>query len=101
MLLPLDGPSKQLKITIDTVTPALAKADTLPKPERKVLTLQGNGRFYVYFADESGAPNAATVLANGFLQFKDQIETYEAADSQDVYLLAVSGTVDVVVAERA
>lgn len=101
MLEALDGPSKQGKLSgVTTSTPVEAKVGASSFEGRKVVTLQGNGKFYVYFADEGVVPNAATVSADGFLQFKDAKETYEAGPLQIVYVLAVAGTVDIVVAER-
>lgn len=101
MYSPLDGPSKQgLLSGVTTSTPVVAKADTTAFEGRQVITLQGDGKFYVYFADEGETPNAATVSANGFIQFKDAKETYEAGSQQVVYVLAFSGTVDIRIAER-
>ena len=102
MFLPLDGPAKQgVLSSVGTVTPVECKIEAQPFSERKVITLQGDGKFYVYFADEGETPNAATVSANGFTQFKDQKETYEASCQQAVFVLSVTGTIDIVLAERA
>lgn len=101
MYQPLDGPAKQGKLTaVGTATPVEAIVGGSAFTGRQVITLQGNGKFYVYFADEGVVPNAATVSADGFLQFKDAKETYEAGSQQAVYVLAVSGTVDIIIAER-
>ncbi len=102
MLQPLDGPSKQFKLSsVGTATPIEVKAGVSSFGERKVVTLQGNGKFYIYFADEGEVPNAATVSANGFWQGKNSKESYEASGSQAIYVLAFTGTVDIVGAERA
>ena len=62
--------------------------------------MQGDGKFYIYFADEGETPNAATVSANAFTQSKDSINTYEAGPKQVVFVLAVTGTVNIKLAER-
>ena len=98
----LDGPSKQFKLSaVGVVTPVEVFASGSSFSERKVVTLQADGKFYIYFADEGETPNAATVAANGFIQYKDAKESYEAAGSQAVFVLAVTGTVDIRGAERA
>lgn len=101
MIQPLDGPSKQGTLSsVGTVTPVEVKVDASAFEGRQVITLQGNGRFYVYFADDGVVPSAANVSTDGFLQFRNAKETYEASASQAVYVLAVTGTVDIKVAER-
>lgn len=101
-LLPLDGPSKSFKLSaVGTATPVEVYASGSAFAERKVVTLQGDGKFYVYFADEGETPNAATVSANGFIQYKDAKESYEATGSQAMFVLAFTGTVDIRGAERA
>jgi hypothetical protein len=100
--LPLDGPSAQLKIAIGSATVVEAKVGGSALSERKVITLQPlNGKVYVYFADDGAVPSASTVSTNGLILFKNAKETYEASHSQRVYLLALSGTTDVVVSERS
>jgi hypothetical protein len=102
MLQPLDGPSKSFKLSsVGTVTPVEVFATGSAFAERKVITLQSDGKFYIYFADEGEVPDAATVSANGFIQYKDAKESYEASGSQAVFVLAVSGTVDIRGTERA
>ena len=102
MLQPLDGPSKSFKLSaVGIATPVQVKAGASAFEERKVITLQSNGNFYIYFADEAETPNAATVAANGFIQYKNAKESYEASDTQIVFVLAVTGTVDIRGAERA
>lgn len=102
MFQPLDGPSSQgLLSSVGTSTPVEVKVGGSAYEDRKVITMQGDGKFYVYFADEGETPNAATVSANGFVQFKDQVQSWEAGEQQAVWVLAVTGTVDVRIAERA
>jgi hypothetical protein len=98
----LDGPSKQGTLSaVGTATPVEVKVGASAFVERQVVTLQSTGKFYIYFADEGVVPNAATVIADGFTQFKDALNSYEATDQQAVYVLAVAGTVDIKLAERA
>jgi|TARA_R110000851_G_scaffold293070_3_gene447634 hypothetical protein len=102
MLQPLDGPSKSFKLSsVGVTTPVEVFATGSAFPERKVITLQSDGKFYIYFADEGEVPNAATVSANGFIQYKNAKESYEASGSQAVFVLAVTGTVDIRGTERA
>lgn len=101
MLLPLDGPSKQFVIAVTDATVQEVKAGASAFAERKVITLQGDGKFYVYFADEGETPSAVDVSTKGFIQYKNAKESYEAAGSQAVYILAETGTVNVRGAERA
>lgn len=98
----LDGPALQGTLSgVGTATPVEVKVGGSAFSERKVVSLQGDGKFYVYFADEGVVPNAATVAADGFTQFKDALNSYEASDTQAVYVLAVTGTVNIKIAERA
>ena len=101
MLLPLDGPSLQAVLPVGTATVVEAKVGGSDLSERKAVTLQPlTGKVYVYFGGDAGMPSAATVIANGLLLFKNAKETYEASNSQSIYLLAVTGTVNIVVVER-
>jgi len=102
MMLPLDGPSSQYTLSVNTTVVTEVKNGAERWAGRSVITLQPtDGRIYVFFGDGGPAPSAATVIARGFLIFKNAKETYEASDKQEVYILAVSGTVSVRVAERA
>lgn len=102
MLLPLDGPSIQGLLSVDTSTVQEVKVGGSPLSERKVVTLQPkDGRVYVYFGDGVTTPNAATVAASGILIFKNAMISYEASESQHIFMLAVSGTVNVAIIERA
>ena len=89
-LLPLDGPSKQFSVTIDTVTVVELKKDASALEERKVITIQAEGKIYLYFGEEGAVPNAATVAADGFIHYKNGKETYEASNTQKIYALSVS-----------
>lgn len=101
MLLPLDGPSKQFSTAITDAAVFEIKAGVTVFEERKIITLQGDGKFYVYFADEGETPSVSDVNTKGFLQYKNAKESYEATGSQAVFVLADSGTVNIRGAERA
>ena len=102
MLQPLDGPSAQGSISVNTTVVQEAKVGASVKEERAVLTLQPlDGTIYVYFGDGTATPNAATMIADGFEHPKKSLRSYEAGPQQQVFILAKTGTVDVKVAERA
>ena len=102
MFQPLDGPSSQIKLTsVGTVTPVEVKVGADPLDDRQVITIQPTGNIRIWFASSDTTPLAATISANGFLHYKDAKESYEAGSKQKVWILAVSGTVDVIIAERA
>ena len=93
-LLPLDGPAEQTVLSV-TTTQVEAKVGTTAFSERKVVTLQPlDGKIRVFF--KTGLANSS-----GLLVHKNQIISLEAADTQPIYIAAESGTVNVVVAERA
>ena len=101
MFQPLDGPAVQTKITsVGTVTPVEVKVGASALTDRQVITLQPTGNMKVYFSDGT-TPSAATVLANGLDHAKNAKESYEAGERQKVFILAASGTIDVVIVERA
>lgn len=100
-LSPLDGPSAQLALSVTSSVVQEAKAGGSALSERKVITLQPTQNIYVYFGDGITTPNAATVSTNGIKHFKDQLNTYEASNTQPVFILAVSSTASVIVVERA
>jgi len=101
MFLPLDGPSSQIKKTsVGTVTPVEVKVGGSALVERQVITMQPTGNMKVYFGDGT-TPSAATILANGLDHVKSAKETYEAGSQQQVWILAATGTIDVIVVERA
>jgi outer membrane protein assembly factor BamB len=103
MLLPLDGPSLQDSGSVDTITPVEVRVGGSTLTERKVVTIQPkNGKLYYYFVDSTGAtPSAATLIADGLLIFKNQIMTFEVSEQQKIFVLAVSGTVNFIMVERA
>lgn len=103
MLQPLDGPSQQTAITLTNTVVQEAKGGGNALAERKVVTIQAlTGKIYVYFGAEGVTPNAATVAANGLVQYKNQKESYEASTSQKLWILSVTvASNSVIVAERA
>jgi hypothetical protein len=101
MIEALDGPSKQFVISVDDVTPLEVKDGASTFSDRKAITMQGDARFYVYFCNEGEVPTATDISSKGFRQFKLAKETYEAGEFQAIYVLSVSGTCNIRVAERA
>jgi tetrahydromethanopterin S-methyltransferase subunit A len=98
----LDGPAKQGKVSVTTGAVVEVKVGGTAFAERGVITLQPlGGTIRIYFADEGIVPSIANVQDDGVKQFKNQIMTYEATDSQAVYMIAESATTDVIVIERA
>ena len=102
MYQPLDGPSLQTTLSVNTTVVQQVMVGASAMAERKVVTIMPiDGKIYVYFAGTAGIPSSATIIAHGFPQFKNALHSYEATDSQLVYILAVSGTVSVKIVERA
>lgn len=102
MLQALDGPSKQDILVVTTAAVSEVKLDTEPLPARKVITLQPmTSLIRVYFADEGETPTLTDVQTKGFEQPKKTIRSYEASDSQAVFIVAMGANTDVIVAERA
>jgi len=104
MIQPIDGPAKQYKLSVTTaaIVRVLKPSDAIEYEERKVVTLQPlDSSIRVYFADEGVVPSVATVAADGFFHFKKAKETYEAAATQIIYILAENSTTGVIAAERA
>ena len=101
MIEALDGPSKQFVMAVDDVTPLQVKDGASAFSDRKVVTMQGDAKFYVYLAGDNEVPTATDVSTKGFIQYKNAKETYEAGEFQAVYILSVSGTSNVRIAERA
>lgn len=102
MLQPLDGPSLQYKLAVtdSTVKKVEVSVGAGAFDGRKVITIQPiGGRIRVYFGDET-TPSVSTVSDDGFLHFNRSRDSYEANASQDVFILAESGSVDVIIAER-
>jgi hypothetical protein len=101
MLQPLDGPSLQGSLSVTTGTVVELKVGTNPYSERKVITVQPNGKIYVFFGEDNTIPTVSDIQTKGFTHFKDAMQTYEATCTQRMYVLSVAGTVSVKLAERA
>lgn len=101
MLMPLDGPSKQFSITLTSSVVVEVKITTALE-ERKVITIQPlDADIWVYFGDGINVPNVATVAADGFKHFKKAKESYEASNTQPIYILSTNASNDVRLVERA
>lgn len=102
MLFPLDGPSLQGTASVNATTPTEIKVGGSPLAERKVVTIQPlDGKLWVYFGNDATTPSQSDLQDNGFEHPKKALRSYEAGDSQKVWVLAQSGTVDVRFAERS
>lgn len=100
--LSLDGPATQDKITVSNSVLTELKVNASALTDRKVITVQPlGGKLKIYFGDGISAPSIATVDSDGFIHFKWQMHDYEAAASQPIYLLSDSGTIEVIISERA
>jgi hypothetical protein len=95
MFFPCDGPSVEDEISVGAVTPTELKVGASPLRERKVVTFQPQGGRIRW-----GFTNGIS-SSKGYIAFNNQIVTVEAADTQGVYVIAESGTVDVYFSERA
>lgn len=101
MLKPLDGPSFQASVSVTDSTVFRVKVGSTEFKGRQVITiLPTDGKIWVYFGDEISTPNAVTVKTDGFPHFKNSLRTYEATSTQQVFIVADTGTVDVRFVER-
>jgi hypothetical protein len=97
----LDGPTLQDQENVTSTTVFRVKVGTSEFQERDVVTIfPVDGLIWVFFGDNVTVPTAANVKAKGFPQPKGSLRTYEAASSQEIYIVADTGTVDVRYAER-
>lgn len=102
MFLPLDGPATQAQEDVTSTVVFRVRAGASELEGRNVVTIQGiNGVLWVYFGDGSTTPSATQVKNAGFQQPKAAIATYEASESQPIFIVADVGTVDVRYSERA
>ena len=102
MFSPLDGPSAQDRVAVTTSVVKELKIGSIALDDRQVITIQPiDGHIWVYFGDGVTTPTAATVSTKGFKHVKMAKESYEASNTQKVYIVADSGTVNVTFAERA
>lgn len=101
MIEALDGPSKQFLKSIDSITPVEVQDGGSALSDRKVVTMQGDAKFYVYLCGDNETPSATDISTKGFIQYKNAKESYEAGEEQTIYILSISGTCNVRIAERA
>lgn len=101
MFLPLDGPSLQDQESVTDSTVFRVKSGSSELAGRDVVSIQPlDGKIWVFFGDGSTVPSASDVKNKGFPQPKNSFRTYEATETQEIYIVADTGTVDVRFAER-
>lgn len=101
MILRLDGPSLQAQQNVTSTTVFRVRVGTSEFSERDLVTICPlDGDIWIYFGDNVTVPSAAQVKAAGFPHPKRSLRSYEAADTQEIYIVADIGTVDVRYAER-
>jgi len=99
--LPLDGPSLQSAVNVTDSVVFRVKVGSSEFEERDVVSIHPiNGKIWVFFGDNITVPSAADVKNKGFPQPKNSFRTYEASGSQEIYIVADTGTVNVRFAER-
>jgi hypothetical protein len=101
MFFRLDGPTLQASQAVTDSTVFRVRVGASEFSERDVVTICPlDGDIWVFFGDNANTPTAAQVKASGFPQPEGSTRTYEAAASQEIYIVADDGTVDVRYAER-
>lgn len=102
MLDRLDGPSVQTTLSVDSSTVQELKVGGTALKRRKVITFKADQKVYIYFGDDqASAPSSGTVSTDGIEVAKNQLVSLEATNQQPVYVLAVSTTASLKLAERA
>lgn len=97
----LDGPAKQYSLSV-TTSVVVEVVNVSALDERAVVTIQPlDSDIWVYFGDGINTPTVSNLQNSGFLHFKKSMDSYEAGSQQKLYILAVSGTTSVRIAERA
>jgi len=101
MFQPLNGPSLQDSVALTDNTVFRVKVGATEMAERDVVSIYPvDGDIWIFFGDGINVPTAANVKGKGFPQPVGSLRTYEATDTQEIYIVADSGTVDVRFAER-
>lgn len=101
MYLRLDGPSLQGSASVNSASVFRVRVGAAEMPERDVVSIQPlDGKIWVYFGDGVNVPSASDVKSKGFPQPKGGMRTYEATNTQEIYIVSDAGTVDVRFAER-
>lgn len=103
MFQPLDGPSKQYKLTVTNATVLeVVKPTESALEDRKVVTINPqSGKVKIFFGDGVATPSPATVASDGIILFKNGMDTFEATHQQPLFILADTSDVDVIIVERA
>ena len=101
MIQPLDGPSLQDLIVVTATIVIEVKIGASAMDERKVISLQPDGKIRVFFADDGVVPSLSDLQNKGFIHYKNSMRSYEASKLQKVYILSESGSTNVTIAERA
>lgn len=95
MFLPLDGPAAQDLISVGDVSQVEIKVGASALTERKVVTIQPfGGKLRIFFVSGLNTDH-------GLLLVNKEKATFEASESQTMYMISESGTIDVLVIERA
>lgn len=101
MYLALDGPSLQDRVSVTDSTVFRVKVGSIEFDDRNVIAIQPlNGDIRLFFGDGVTIPDANTVKTKGFPIREESFRSYEATSTQQVFIVAEFGTVDVVFAER-
>jgi hypothetical protein len=101
MIFRLDGPTLQSQQSVSDSTVFRVKVGADEFKDRDVVTIfPVDGDIWVFFGDNINVPSATDVKNTGFPQPQGSLRTYEASGSQEIYIVADSGTVDVRYAER-
>lgn len=101
MYLPLDGPSLQDRVSVTDSTVFRVKVGSSEFEDRDVVCIQPlDGLIWLYFGDGTNTPNATTVKDKGFPIPKNSFRSFEAGNTQQIFIVADSGTVSVTFAER-
>jgi hypothetical protein len=102
MFQPLNGPSLQDNVAVTDSVVFRVKSGGSELAERNVVTIYPlDGSIWVFFGDGTNTPSAANVKSKGFFHPIGSLRSYEAATTQEIYIVADTGTVDVRFAERA
>ena len=101
MLYPLDGPSLHGNTSVTDSSVFRVKVGAEELVEREVVSICPiDGKIWVLFGDGQTTPTVQFVKENGFPQRKEALRTYEAANTQEIYVVADTGTVKIHFAER-
>lgn len=101
MFQPLDGPSVQGAISVTNSLVKELKVNASVFPDRLIISFQPlNGNVYIYFGDGVNTPSVSDMQTKGFVYYQNNIYEIEASVGQPIFVLAVSTTVNLILAER-